>query len=236
MSGSLTEKLRGSLEAYLARSASELDERGVLLAGRADELDASTAELDRAETDLDRRWRQLEELSPVQAELRRTLDAALANISTLAGRVAAETAALQERLEKLAESEAELTARERIFTEKSDRLRVEQRRLADRERDLAEFQRDLLDPDAALGTQWVAKRDRSFTEAEEALEERACELEAREREREERRVHENAELQLRLETLERRELELQELRGRLERRQEELHAYVAQLQDGLVRG
>lgn len=52
MSG-VTEKLRGSLETYLARSAAELDERGELLSDRASELEAEAAELVSLETDLE---------------------------------------------------------------------------------------------------------------------------------------------------------------------------------------
>ena len=111
---------------------------------------------------------------------------------------------------------------------------MEQRRLADRERDLAQFQRDLLDPDAALGTQWVAQRDRSFVEAEGLLEERRRELDAREQELDEHRVRADSQLQLRRDELERSEQDLAELRERLDRREQELNAYVAQLQSGLV--
>src|SRR5918994_611105 len=127
MSG-VAEKLRGSLEGYLARSAAELD---------------------------------------------RAFDRVLVELCVRADKLAAETKELEDRLRALAGREAEVTERERMFTEKSDRLRVEQRRLADRERELAEFQRDLLDPDAALSTQWVAKRDRSFADAESLLDERS---------------------------------------------------------------
>jgi hypothetical protein len=123
-----------------------------------------------------------------------------------------------------------------MFTEKTDRLRVEQRRLADREKELAEYQRDLLDPDAALGTQWVAQRDRSFAEAESILEERRRDLDAREHELEDRRVHDGAAFQLRQEELDRTERDLTELRERLERREQELNDYVAQLQGGFGAG
>ena len=121
------------------------------------------------------------------AKLGQALDRALDSVNERGAAVAAATDAVRDRLQKLIESEAELAAREKGFTEKSDRLRVEQRRLADRERELAQFHRDLLDPDA-LDTQWVAQRDRSFAEAETLMEERRRELDVREQELDEHQV------------------------------------------------
>ena len=48
-------------------------------------------------------------------------------------------------------------------------------------------------------------------------------------------MHENARIEVASEELERKESELSELRERLDRREQELNAYVAQLQSGLIR-
>lgn len=167
------------------------------------------------------------------AKLSQALDRALDSLKERSADVDAATVDVRERLHKLMEAEAELAAREKGFTEKNDRMRVEQRRLADRERELAQFHRDLLDPDA-LDTQWVAQRDRSFAEAESLLEERRRELDAREQELDEHQVRQTARLEVLRAELEQREGELAELRARLERREQELNAYVAQLQRGMA--
>ena len=195
---------------------------------------SAAPELEQAELELEARERALEELGPLPARLSQALAQGVRHAGgARAGRGRGDRAA-RERIKQLAEAEAELAAREKGFTEKSDRLRVEQRRLADRERDLAQFHRDLLDPDA-LDTTWVAQRDHSFAEAESALEERRRELDTREQELDEHQVRENARIHVAREELERREHELAELRERLDRREQELNAYVAQLQSGLVR-
>ena len=80
------------------------------------------------------------------------------------------------------------------------------------------------------------QRERSFAEAETILEERRRELDAREHELEERRVHDGTAFHLLLEELDSAERERTELRDRLERREQELNAYVAQLQGGFNRG
>src|ERR687892_571713 len=142
------------------------------------------------------------------------------------------TAKLRGSLESyLAKSAAELDERERLFTEKSDRVRVEQRRLVERERELAQFQSELLGPESAVGTQWVARRDRSFAEAEDVLRRRSQALDEREKELEARQLHVGTELQLRRDELERRESAVEEIAARVERREAELSAYVAQLQE-----
>ena len=70
MSGGLTDKLRGSLEGYLARSAAELDERGAEHADRVAELEAAAAQLEEAERELDggragsRSWGRCRQGSP----------------------------------------------------------------------------------------------------------------------------------------------------------------------------
>jgi chromosome segregation ATPase len=66
------------------------------------------------------------------------------------------------------------------------------------------------------------------------LEERRRELDTREQELDEHQVRENARLQVAREELERRERELADLQTRLDRREQELNAYVAQLQSGLA--
>ena len=118
MSGGLTDKLRGSLEGYLARSAAELDERGAQHAERTAELEAAAAQLEDAERELDERTRRLEELGPMPARLARAVDEVLTILDARAGKLADESAALQDKLRELAEAEAELAARERMFTEK----------------------------------------------------------------------------------------------------------------------
>ncbi len=233
--GGVTAKLRGSLEGYLARSAVELDERGAVLAERAAELDAQAADLERLEEALRERRRRIDDLTPLQEDLERSFDALLAGLENRAGTAAGRAEELGRRIQRLGAGEAELAERERLFTEKSDRVRVEQGRLAERERDLARFHRELLDPEAAEATQWVARRDRSFAEAEQDLRERAGALEQREKELEARQLQVGVDLRLRKEELERRERELSALSERLARRESELSAYVAQLQGSLDR-
>jgi Skp family chaperone for outer membrane proteins len=63
MAGGLTDKLRGSLEGYLARSAAELDEHRVRsdsqLQLRREELEQKQRELDELRARLDRREQEL---------------------------------------------------------------------------------------------------------------------------------------------------------------------------------
>ena len=92
MSRGITDKLRGSLEAYLERSAAELDERGAALAERADELAADLHELERREAEIQERRARLEQLGPVQQELDRTFAGLLADAGTRAAELAAEVA------------------------------------------------------------------------------------------------------------------------------------------------
>ena len=166
------------------------------------------------------------------AKLSRALDHALDSLKERSADVDAATVDVRERLHKLMEAEAELAAREKSFTEKSDRMRVEQRRLADRERGLAQFHRDLLDPDA-LDTQWVAQRDRSFAEAESLLEERRRELDTREQELDEHQIRQTARLESCAASSSSARASSPSS-GRLERREQELNAYVAQLQRGMA--
>jgi hypothetical protein len=121
---------------------------------------------------------------------------------------------VQERLRRLAESEAELADRERVFTEKSDRVRIDQRRLADRERELHAVERDLMQANFAG----------------ESLAHRRRELDDREKQLEARRLKAGLETQLRRDEADRRERDLAEREAALDRRTEELRAYVAQLQ------
>ena len=73
----LTNKLRDSLEGYLAKSAAELDERGAELAQRANELEAEQDQLERTETEFEARARMLEELGPMPVKVTQALDRAL---------------------------------------------------------------------------------------------------------------------------------------------------------------
>src|SRR5919108_4878822 len=136
MSGGITDKLRGSLESYLERSAAELDERGAAMSELAAGLEARQGELQQAEEQLAQRRRRIEELTPIQRELDRAFDRTLADVGARSAHVAAQLSALEQRMRRVAESEAELAQRERSFTERSDRIRIDQRRLAERERAL----------------------------------------------------------------------------------------------------
>ena len=214
MSGGITEKLRGSLENYLERSAAELDERGAVHTERAAELDAEQAELDQAEADLRERRHRIVELTPIQRELDRVFDRTLADLAARAANVAAQVTAVQERLRRIADGEAQLADRERAFTEKSDRVRIDQRRLAERERELHAVQRELMQANFAG----------------EGLADRRRQLDEREKELETRRLKAGLETQMRRDEVERRERELAEREAVLDRRTEELRAYVAQLQ------
>ena len=80
MSGGITDKLRGSLESYLARSAAELDERGAALDDRSRELTERETSLEQAELELEERERALEELGPLPARLTQALDLSLIHI------------------------------------------------------------------------------------------------------------------------------------------------------------
>jgi DNA repair exonuclease SbcCD ATPase subunit len=205
MSGGITEKLRGSLESYLERSAAELDERGAALAELASEFEAQRVMLEQAEAQLAQRRRRIEELTPIQRELDRAFDRTLADLAARSAHVAAQLSALEQRLKRVAQSEAELAQRERSFTERSDRIRIDQRRLAERERALS------------------ALREGPTPADRDALDTRARALDEREQEIQTRRLHADVELRARKEDLERRE-------RALDRREAELRAYVAQLQ------
>jgi hypothetical protein len=132
-------------------------------------------------------------------------------------RVEAELAERRRRLEELVPVQEELDgAFERV--------------LAGLVEPAAHFQSELLGPETAVGTRWVAQRDRSLVEAEDVLRERTQALDEREQELEARQLRAGVDLQVRKDELDRREGEREALAAPVERRDAELSAYVAQLQ------
>jgi hypothetical protein len=138
----------------------------------------------------------------------------------LAEQLAARRTELDERERRLTTAQAALDERERRVAAESHRVSEQLERLAVKEEEIAERDSDFVAVEMLESERLrIERRSRYLDDLEEKMRERLQELAGAE-----------ADFELRLDSLERREDAVEELERRIEQKESDLSAYVAQLQ------
>ena len=174
-------RLLGSLEGYLTRAATELDDRGEELRQRSAELDRQTTEIEAAEATVAERERRLAELGVTGRDEREQIDALLSEVATrdTAHRSEAEESArlraeLERRDADLVRRTAETGEHARRLSDAESRARELAHRLGESDRQVAELTQRLGDSEQRAGelAERVSGRERELTSTIARLEER----------------------------------------------------------------
>jgi chromosome segregation ATPase len=150
-------KLARNLEAYLARSAAELDERGEILQRRATALAAELERVSTAETAFEERARRLRELDLAGGEPASRIDELLGLIGERDTRLEALGAQHDDLGQRLELAQAGLTQAQAVIAEREDQLLSREERIA-----------ELLQEVEASQKSWKLA-ERNLTEREETL-------------------------------------------------------------------
>jgi DNA repair exonuclease SbcCD ATPase subunit len=143
-----------------------------------------------------------------------------AELAELAARLAAAQIELDERERRLTAAQTEHGEHERRLAAESQRVCEELERLAAKEQEIAERDSEFIAVKMIESERLrIERRSRYLDDLEEKMRERLQELAGAE-----------ADFELRLDSLERREDAVEELERRIERKETDLSAYVAQLQ------
>jgi DNA repair exonuclease SbcCD ATPase subunit len=143
-----------------------------------------------------------------------------AELAALASQLAATQIELDEREHRLVAAQTGLDERERRVTAEGQRVCEELERLAAKEQEIAERDSEFVAVEMLESERLrIERRSRYLDDLEEKMRERLQELAGAE-----------ADFELRLDSLERREDAVEELERRIEQKESDLSAYVAQLQ------
>jgi DNA repair exonuclease SbcCD ATPase subunit len=150
-------KLARNLEAYLARTAAELDERGETLQRRTTALAEELERVSTAEAAVEERARRLHELDLAGGELASRIDELLGLIGERDARLEALTSQHDDLGKRLELAQTGLAQAQAVVVEREDQLLSREERIA-----------GLLQEVEALQTSWKSA-ERNLTEREETL-------------------------------------------------------------------